>query len=109
MFFRAVFILTVILSVAEAKVFVSLDEALKQIFPGCELKTENYYLSKEQLGEVQRLSEVEVRSALGVRYLGYCDKKLKGIAYTDSHRVRTNPETLLLVANPQGVTQRIAM
>lgn len=95
---------------AEAKVFMTLPEALAQAFPPsrkCVTAPENKYLTPEQSEKVKELAGTEPSSALVVRYAATCEGKPAGHAYTDVHRVRTHPETLLVVIDPQGKISRI--
>lgn len=86
---------------------MSLDEALKLAYPGCEFKRETRYLTSAQREEAARLSSTEVPSSLVVRYIATCKGKPGGRAYTDSHRVRTHPETVLVAVNSEGVLLRV--
>lgn len=95
---------------ANAKVFLSVEEALNQYFPrarGCLTRTESHYLTPPQLKRAQALAGVPIRSALAVRYAGYCHSRPVGYAYLDTHRVRTHPETLFFVVSPQGQIERV--
>ena len=90
-----------------AKVFLSVDEALKTAFPGCPVEHRTAFLTPAQVQQVKGLGGVEVPSAL-ISY--YECKDAKGPAVTawfDTHRVRTLPETLMIVVDPQGKVARI--
>ena len=94
---------------AQAKVFLSVQEALETSFPkseGCEVKTANRYLTAEQMKQAESLSGFPTTSALIIQYSGTCGGKLKGRAYTDTHRVRTHPETLFMWVDANGVLQK---
>lgn len=92
---------------ASAKVFLTVDEALKLAFPGCEVGRQSAFLTPQQLQRARQLSGVEVPSALVQVYTAKRDGHLVGTAYFDTHRVRTLPETLLIVVDPQGKVGRI--
>jgi hypothetical protein len=92
---------------AAAKVFLTVDEALKLAFPGCEVARQSAFLTAEQLQRARQLSGVEVPSALVQVYTAKREGHLVGTAYFDTHRVRTLPETLLIVVDPQGKVGRI--
>lgn len=66
---------------AQAGVLFSLDEALSLVFPGA---------------EVRRLAGSPPASAMVMRYEAHHDGSLVGVAYTDTHRVRTLSATLLV-------------
>ena len=92
-------------TVTEAKVFITLPEALASAFPAskkCETQPETKYLTVPQHARIKELSGTESSSALVVRYRATCDGKPAGHAYTDTHRVRTHPETLLIIIDLQG-------
>ncbi len=94
---------------AQAKVFLSVQEALEQSFPkaeACEVKTVNRYLTAEQMKQAESLSGFPTTSALIIQYSGTCGGKLRGRAYTDTHRVRTHPETLFMLVDSNGVLQK---
>lgn len=92
---------------AAARVFVSQDEALKLAFPGCEVSRRTAFLTPEQLKRAQGLAGVEVPSALVNYYVATKGGQPAGTAYFDTHRVRTLPETLMIVVDPQGKVGRI--
>lgn len=92
---------------AAAKVFLSVDEALKLAFPGCQVDRRTAYLTEGQLRRARELSGVEVPSALVTHYVATRGGQPAGTAYFDTHQVRTLPETLLVVVDPQGKVSRI--
>lgn len=92
---------------ASSKVFLSVDEALRLAFPSTKVERRNAYLTPEQVRRAAELSGEEVKSALVTRYEARRDGQLLGTAYFDTHRVRTLPETLMIVVDPQGRVERI--
>jgi Na+-translocating ferredoxin:NAD+ oxidoreductase RnfG subunit len=104
-------VLLVLLSLAAApavaKVFVTVDEALKLAFPGCEVSRKTAFLTQEQLKRARELAGAEVPSALVNYYQAVKGGQPAGTAWFDTHRVRTLPETLLVVVDPQGRVGRI--
>jgi Na+-translocating ferredoxin:NAD+ oxidoreductase RnfG subunit len=104
-------ILLVLLSLAAvpaaAKVFVTVDEALRLAFPGCEVSRKTAFLTPEQLKRARELAGAEVPSALVNYYQAVKAGQPAGTAWFDTHRVRTLPETLLVVVDPQGRVGRI--
>lgn len=92
-----------------AKVFLTVDEALKLAFPGGVTARQTAYLTPAQLQRARQLSGVEVPSALVPYYTAKREGKVVGTAYFDTHRVRTLPETLMIVVDPQGKVVRIEM
>ena len=87
---------------ASSKVFLTVDEALRLVFAGAKVERRTAYLTKEQVRKAAELSGEEVASALVTYYEGP-----GGLAYFDTHRVRTLPETLMVVVDPQGKVKRI--
>jgi len=92
---------------AAAKVFVTVDEALKLAFPGCEVTRKTAFLTPEQVKRARELAGAEVPSALVNYYEAVKRGQPAGTAWFDTHRVRTLPETLLIVVDPQGKVGRI--
>jgi len=92
---------------AGARVFLSTDEALRLAFPGCAVAKQTTFLTAAQLQRARELAGVEVPSALVVAYAATCNGAPAGTAYFDAHIVRTLPETLLIVVDPQGKVARV--
>ena len=90
-----------------AKVFVTVDEALKLAFPGCEVARRTAFLTPEQVKRARELAGAEVPSALVTYYVATRGGQPAGTAYFDTHRVRTLPETLMIVVDPQNRVGRI--
>jgi hypothetical protein len=90
-----------------AKVFLSVDEAVRLAFPGAEVARRTAYLTQEQVRRARALAGVEVPSALVTYYQAKRAGRLAGTAYFDTHRVRTLPETLMIVVDPQGKVARM--
>lgn len=90
-----------------AKVFLTVDEALALAFPDCEVERRNVFLSDEQVARARELAGVEIEGALVHPYAARCDGEDAGTAYFDTHRVRTLPETLMVVVDPEGRVRRL--
>jgi hypothetical protein len=90
-----------------ARVLLSVDEALKLAFPGCQVTRHTAYLTPEQKKRAHDLAAVEVPSALVTSYAATRDGKSAGTAYFDTHPVRTLPETVMVVVDPQGKVVRV--
>ena len=90
-----------------AKVFLTVGEALRLAFPGCAVERRTVFLTPAQKTRTEQLSKGEVKSALVNPYHATCDGKDGGTAYFDSHVVRTLPETLMVVIDPQGKVRRV--
>ncbi len=92
---------------ASSKVFLTVDEALRLAFPGAGMTRRTAYLTAEQVRRAKELSGEEVPSALVTYYEAKRNGQPAGIAYFDTHRVRTLPETLMVVVDPQGKVARV--
>ena len=112
MYFRMIFFWGVLFlsGVGRAKVFLTLQEALTHAFSAeqkCKTQTETFYLTAAQKQRAQNLSGLDVESGLVVRYTATCDGKKAGHAYTDTHRVRTHPETLFIAVDSSGAVLKV--
>lgn len=95
-------------STVGATVLITVEEALEQAFPGATTKRETLFLSDDQRNRVEKESGVDVSSALATRYIAYReDGAVLGWAYLDTHRVRTLPETLMVVLGADGAVRRV--
>jgi hypothetical protein len=94
-------------SPAAAKVFLSVEEALDLAFPKYEVARRTAYLTKEQVRRARELAGAEIPSALVTSYVATRGGQPAGTAYFDTHRVRTLPETLMIVVDPQGRVARV--
>jgi len=93
---------------AGATVLVSVEEALSLAFPGATTERETLFLTDDQMQEASELISAELGSALVTRYAATdAGAGLIGHAYLDTHRVRTLPETLMVVVGPDGTVSRV--
>ena len=89
------------------KVFLTVPEALKLAFPGCEVAKETIYLSKGEVKRTDELAGFETEVAIARPYVARKDGKRIGTAYFDTHRVRSLRETLMFVVDLEGKIQRL--
>jgi hypothetical protein len=96
-------------SPASARVLLTVDEALGLAFSGCEIERRTVYLTEPELAEARRLAGVEIPGAVVRPYRGRCPDggEAGGTAYFDTHRVRTLPETVMVVVAADGRVRRI--
>jgi hypothetical protein len=92
---------------AAAKVFLSVDEALRLAFPGCQVERRTAFLTPAQVQKAKELAGVDVPSALVNYHVATKGGQPAGTAWFDTHRVRTLPETLMIVVDPAGKVTRI--
>jgi Na+-translocating ferredoxin:NAD+ oxidoreductase RnfG subunit len=92
----------------DAKVFLSMEEALKLAFPAAAVARKTAFLTAEQQHEAQKASgDAELPSALVVYYVATRDGREVGTAYFDTHNVRTMPETIMVAVDDAGRVARI--
>jgi hypothetical protein len=105
---RAIALIALLSVSAEARVLMTQDQALASAFPrGARVVRQKFFLSALQLDAARRDSGVDFRDELIVRYAGYSGDRLLGYAYFDAHRVRTLPETVMVVVAPDGSIERV--
>ena len=92
---------------ASAKVFLTQQEALTLAFPGATVERRTLYLTEAEQKQIEALCAGAKPSALAVAYTATRDGRLVGTAYFDTHVVRTQPETLMVVIDPGGAIARL--
>lgn len=92
---------------ARGEGILSQEEALRLAFPGCQVERKTVFLTPEQQAEAGRLAGSAIDSGLVYPYRATCAGKPGGTAFFDSHRVRTQPETLMVVVTPEGKVGRL--
>ncbi len=78
------------------------QEALATAFPGAEIERRTAFLSEADLQEVRAAAgpDAPVDQAVVTYYVARLDHQPVGVAYFDSHRVRTLNEVLMIVVQP---------
>jgi len=64
---------------------------------------QKFFLTPEQVAAARRESGVDFDDRLVIRYAGSDGR----VAYFDTHRVRTEPETVMVVVNADGSVDRV--
>lgn len=96
-------VLALLASTAEARVFMTRQQALASAFPaGAKVTRQAFFLTKAQVDEARRESGLSFDDQLVIRYMGTTGDQPAGYAYFDTHRVRTLPETVMIVVSPEG-------
>jgi hypothetical protein len=91
-----------------AKSFLTQEEALRLAFPKNAVVTrKTAFLSEADRAEVARQTGGSPPPGLVAYYTASVDGKDAGTAYFDTHVVRTEPETLLILVDPKGAIARI--
>src|SRR5438552_18916273 len=101
-FFSA--LVTLLIAVAaDARVLMTQEQALASAFPAdVKVERQKFFLTPQQLAEARKESGVDFDDQLIIRYAGTDGR----FAYFDTHRVRTLPETVMIVV-ADGKVDRI--
>jgi len=96
--------------IAHATVFYSLEEALELAF-GKDATVEPLpvFISDEQAEKIEKLAQVKLDSKLYTLHVGKRDGQVLGYAAIESHTVRTQSETVLILLNSSGELARVEM
>ena len=95
-------LLVLLASNASARVLMTQEQALASVFPNAKPARQTFFLTKQQLDAARKESGVDFKEQLVIRYAGP-----NGFAYFDTHRVRTLPETVMIVVTPDGKVDRV--
>ncbi|MDH4036620.1 MAG: FMN-binding protein [Candidatus Krumholzibacteria bacterium] len=102
-FLAAVFMVLLGPAGIRAEVFHSRESALRLAFAGADSVVKHeMFLSAEQAQRAGELARAPLASRLITVYTGMKDGTVTGCAFIETHRVRTLPETLLIVIGPGG-------
>jgi len=85
----------------------SVEQILQSAFPGTQVSRESLFLTPAQLEAVAQESGVDGQRALTTRFILRDEDQVVGWAYLDTHRVRTLPETLLVMIDQGGRVRRV--
>ena len=93
---------------AEAKVYRTKEEAIKQAFPDADaVEKETVFLNDEEKKQAEELGRVKLDSKVFTFYIGKKGKNAVGYAVFGSHIVRTKPEVYVVVINPDGSLRHV--
>lgn len=93
---------------SEAKVFYSRAGAMKLAFPqATRVERRHIYPTADQLATMGKICRCKPPGKLLTVYVGHRDGKTLGYAYIDTHRVRTLPETFMVVLDASGKVQAV--
>ncbi len=107
-FFVAVLLLS-LQSTASAGVHLTVGEALELAFPECEIERRTVYLTDRQKTEAGELARVQLSGTIIYPYVALKDGQIAGVAYFDSHIVRTLPETVMVAIDRNDRVQRVEL
>jgi hypothetical protein len=101
---RVAFLLLLAATSAPARVFMTQEQALAKAFPtGTTVARQKFFLTTQQLEQARRESGTDFDDRLIIRYAGSDSR----FAYFDTHRVRTLPETILIIVKPDATIERV--
>jgi hypothetical protein len=88
---------------AEARVLLTREAALTQAFgPRARIEPRTIYLTPEQAVRVEKSAGATLASPRVVAWRASIGDSLLGTAYLDTHRVRSQSETVLIVVSREG-------
>ncbi len=76
--------------------------AIERAFPGSAAERLILYLTKDEVGAIERTARSKLPSAVVTAFVARKDGAVSGRAVLDTHTVRTMPETVLTVVEPDG-------
>jgi len=90
-------------AIVNAEVFHSRESALRLAFPGVDdVVKREIFLDAQEKTDVERRARVELQSRLITVYVGLKGQTVVGYAFIETHKVRSLPETILVVIEPGG-------
>jgi hypothetical protein len=93
---------------AAAKVFHSREGAFKLAFPRADrVRRKHVFVTAKQRAAVQKACRCSSPAKLLTIYVGEKGGSTLGYAYIDTHRVRTLPETFMVVFGPKGAIRAV--
>ena len=89
-------------------VFYSKEEALKLAFgDDATVEMKSLFPTDEEITRIEQLAKVKLDSKLFSFYVGKKQDTVIGYAAIESHNVRSKPETLLVVLDPEGNLRQV--
>jgi len=94
--------------ISGATVFYSKEEAFELAFgKGAEVEPLAVFMTDEQAAQIEKTAQVKLDSQLYTFHVGKRGGQILGYAAIESHNVRTQPETVLIVLSPAGELVRV--
>jgi hypothetical protein len=91
----------------EVRVPSPVEDALAVYFPAAEIRREAVFLTEPQIDEAQKRAGTRPASAVIYPYHVYEHGARVATSFLDAHRVRTLPETLMIVVNRDGTIRHL--
>ncbi|HJS57985.1 MAG TPA: FMN-binding protein [Vicinamibacteria bacterium] len=85
-----------------AEVLMTEKAAMERAFPGSAPERLTLYLTSHEVAAVERTARSKLPSAIVTAFVARMDGAVTGRAVLDTHTVRTMPETVLTVVEPDG-------
>lgn len=82
-------------------------EALAMAFPECTFARKDFYPTPGQVAQAETLAGAKLPALWYVGYEAWKDGRLQGVAFMDSHRVRTETETAMIAVGNDGRLRRV--
>lgn len=96
------------ISLSYSGVFYSKDEAMKLAFgDDATVEMKSLFPTDEEVAQIEQLAKVKLDSKMFSFYVGKKQDSVVGYAAIESHNVRTKPETLLVVLDPNGNLRQV--
>lgn len=83
------------------------EGALKLAFPGATFTRKEHFLTEAQGTKVKQLSKEDLPGHWWIAYEAAKDGKALGVAFFDTHRVRTLNETAMVAVSSEGRVLRV--
>jgi hypothetical protein len=99
--------LSVLASSPAAAAGLTQPEALGLALPGAKLERREHFLTEAQQARVKELAGTELKTRFVVAYEARQDGALVGVAFFDTHVVRTLPETAMVAISSKGLVLRV--
>ncbi len=97
-------------SAAHGRTLMGQAEALRLAFPdSATIIRSTLYLTETQAGDVQRRARARLDARVIPYYTGVTNGRTDGYAFFDTHMVRTMPETVMIVVNPDGAVKAVEL
>ncbi len=97
-------------TITQATVFYSKEEAFELAFgKDAEVEPQAVFLTDEQAEKIEKMAQAKLDSKLYTLHVGKRDGQVLGYAAIESHNVRTQPETVMILLSPTGELVRVEM
>jgi electron transport complex protein RnfG len=96
-----------LLAPAFLQAFPTQQEALAMAFPGCAFTRKDLYPAKDQVARLEALSGTKLPGLWYVAYEARREGRLEGVAFFETHRVRTENETAMIAVQAGGRLRRV--